>query len=95
MANAGTQGAFRVAAGRLRPLRPEKFQRSAMDVRTSREFREDMLLELGGTVAKKAKDATHFVGVHIPYVKHVPSKAETEIDARIAKGDKAALRASS
>ncbi|WP_437739607.1 pentapeptide repeat-containing protein [Sorangium sp. So ce1504] len=65
-----------------------RFQSSAMDVRTSREFREDMLLELGGTVAKKAKDATHFVGARIPYVKHVPSKAETEIDARIARGDK-------
>ncbi|WP_437521279.1 pentapeptide repeat-containing protein [Sorangium sp. So ce726] len=65
-----------------------KFQSSAMDVRTSREFREDMLLELGGAVAKKAKDATHFVGARIPYAKHVPSKAETEIDARIAKGDK-------
>ncbi|KYF63772.1 hypothetical protein BE11_02655 [Sorangium cellulosum] len=82
------QGMFEERLAGMCVLYAGKFQSSAMDVRTSRELREDMLLELGGTVAKKAKDATHFVGARIPYVKHVPSKAETEIDARIARGDK-------
>ncbi|MDC3959964.1 pentapeptide repeat-containing protein [Polyangium jinanense] len=65
-----------------------KFQSSALEVRTSKEFREETLRELGGEVTKKSKDATHFVPALIPYTKHVPSKVELEIDARIAKGER-------
>jgi len=64
------------------------FNSSEHAVRTTREFREETVRELGGTVAKTPKGITHFVAARKPYTKHSPTAAEIEVDERIAKGEK-------
>lgn len=63
-----------------------KFQSSHPDVRTTSEFREGVLQDLGGKVVKKPKGITHFVVAREPYAPHVPGATETALDALIAGG---------
>ncbi|UQA60497.1 pentapeptide repeat-containing protein [Polyangium aurulentum] len=64
------------------------FNSSEYALRTKREFREETVRELGGTVAKTPKGITHFVAARKPYTKHSPTAAEIEVDERIARGEK-------
>lgn len=64
------------------------FHHSDLAVRTTREFREETVRELGGTVAKTPKGITHFVAARKPWVEHVPTAAERAVDALIEKGER-------
>jgi uncharacterized protein YjbI with pentapeptide repeats/WD40 repeat protein len=64
------------------------FQHSDLALRTTREFREETVRELGGTVARTPKGITHFVAARKPWTEHVPSAAERAVDALIEKGEK-------
>lgn len=63
-----------------------KFQSSHPDVRTTSEFREGVLQDLGGKIVKKPKGMTHFVVAREPYAPHVPGATETALDALVASG---------
>ena len=62
------------------------FNTSSLELRTTAEFREVTVRELGGSVTTKPKGVPHFVVARKPYVPHKPTAAETTIHALVAKG---------